>query len=51
MEFFGIKIDEELNIKVNKRGVETDLSLPGTKTKVYLIPTDEELVIAATRLK
>ena len=41
--FLGIELDEELN---NVRGKERIISTEDSKTKVILIPTDEELVIA-----
>jgi acetate kinase len=43
MDYFGIKIDEEKN---NIRGREADISAEGSKTKVLVIPTNEELMIA-----
>ncbi|NLC54788.1 MAG: acetate kinase [Erysipelothrix sp.] len=43
-EALGIVFDYELNAKV--RGVEVELSKPNSKTKVFIVPTDEELVIA-----
>lgn len=44
MQFLGIEIDNELN---NSRPQgEVDLSVPGSKVKVFKIPTNEELVIA-----
>jgi acetate kinase len=43
MDYLGIKIDSEKN-KV--RGVETDISSASSKTKVLVIPTNEELMIA-----
>jgi len=43
MEYFGIKIDEEKN-KV--RGKQADISSEDAKTKVLVIPTNEELMIA-----
>ena len=43
LEFLGIKIDEEAN---GKRGEEIVISTPDSKVKVYVIPTNEELVIA-----
>ena len=39
----GVKIDEEKN---NVRGEEVLISTPDSKIKVFIIPTDEELVIA-----
>jgi acetate kinase len=43
MEFFGIKIDPEKN-KV--RGKLTDISAEGSRVKVLIVPTNEELMIA-----
>lgn len=40
----GVKIDKELNAQT--RGVEKQLSTDDSKVSVWLIPTDEELVIA-----
>ena len=46
MEFFGIKFDVEAN-KNFKRGEVNLISAPDSKVKVYMIPTNEELVIAS----
>jgi acetate kinase len=43
LEFLGIKIDSEKN-KVH--GVERDVTAPDSKVSVFVIPTNEELVIA-----
>ena len=43
LEFFGVKIDKERN---NVRGKNTLISTDDSKIKVYLIPTNEELMIA-----
>jgi len=45
MEYMGIKLDKELNKTV--RGTETVISAPGSKVKVVVVPTDEELMIAS----
>ena len=45
MEFLGIKIDLEKNNR-KARGEILDLSVPGSRCKVYVIPTNEELAIA-----
>lgn len=45
MEYLGIKIDEKLNLSA-PRGSQLDLTAPGSKVKVLVIPTDEELMIA-----
>lgn len=50
MEFLGIKIDENLNA-APKRGETTRLTAEGSKTEVYIIPTNEELVIARETLR
>ena len=39
----GIEIDVEKN---NVRGKEADITGPNSKVKVFVIPTNEELVIA-----
>ena len=44
LEFLGIKYDKELNKQT--RGEEKCLSTPDSKVKVYIIPTNEEIVIA-----
>jgi acetate kinase len=44
MEYLGIDFDVELNDK--KRGVDLELTKSGSKTKVVMVSTDEELVIA-----
>ncbi len=44
LEFLGIKIDE--NINTGLRGKEADISASDATTKVLVIPTNEELVIA-----
>jgi len=43
LEYMGVKIDAEKN-KV--RGKECDVSAPDSKVKIFVIPTNEELVIA-----
>lgn len=41
--FVGIEIDDERN---NVRGEETEISTDDSSAKIFLIPTDEEVVIA-----
>jgi acetate kinase len=48
MSFFGIELDE---VKNNVRGKEADLSKEGSKIKVFLVPTNEELMIARDTMK
>ena len=43
LEFMGVKVDVEAN---NMRGEEKEISTPDSKIKVYVVPTNEELMIA-----
>ncbi|MDO5386746.1 MAG: acetate kinase, partial [Pseudomonadota bacterium] len=43
LSYLGIKLVDEAN---NKRGEEIEISTPDSKVKVFVIPTNEELVIA-----
>jgi len=43
LEFLGVKIDKERN---NTKSDEREISTKDSKIKVYIIPTDEELMIA-----
>ena len=43
LEFLGVKLDEDKN---HVRGEEIEISAPDSKIKVWVIPTNEELVIA-----
>lgn len=43
LPYLGISINEENN---KKRGEDIEISTPDSKVKVFVIPTDEELVIA-----
>ena len=43
LEFMGVKIDVEKN-KI--RGEEVEISAEDSKVKVYVVPTNEELMIA-----
>ena len=43
LEFLGISMDVEKN---NVRGKQIDVSTPDSKVKIFVIPTNEELVIA-----
>ena len=43
LSFLGIKIDDEKN---NSRGEEVEISTADSKIKVFVIPTDEEIMIA-----
>jgi acetate kinase len=44
LEFIGIILDREKNRNTMTRKRETDISTPESKVKVFVIPTDEELV-------
>lgn len=48
LDFFGIKIDKELNKTV--RGKKCKISTPDSKVEVWVIPTNEELLIARDTL-
>ena len=47
LEYLGVKIDKAKNDKIASGcGVEGKISAPDSKVEVYVIPTDEELMIA-----
>jgi acetate kinase len=48
MDFLGIKLDTELNASV--RGTLCKISAPDSKVEVWVIPTNEELLIARDTL-
>lgn len=48
LEFMGVKLDLDKN---NIRGEEREISSTDSKVKVYIIPTDEEMVIAKDTMK
>lgn len=48
LEFLGIQIDKEKN---SVRGKLKDISSPEARTRVYVVPTDEEFVIARDTLE
>ena len=48
LEFFGVKIDDTKN---EVRGEEAEISAEDSKVKVFVIPTNEELMIARETLK
>ena len=43
LSYLGIELDEENN---NKRGDAVEITKPGSKVRAFVIPTNEELVIA-----
>ncbi len=43
LSFMGVEIDPELNAK---RGKEMVISTPASKVQVWVVPTNEELMIA-----
>lgn len=47
MEYFGIKINRELNAKTHHQPNTVEISTPDSKVKVYVLPTNEELMIAS----
>jgi len=46
--FMGVELDEELN---NVKAEEREISKAGSKTKVWIVPTNEELMIAKETLR
>ena len=48
LEFLGVKIDSELN---EQKPSEREISTSDSQTKVYIVPTDEELMIAKETLR
>ena len=48
MDYFGIKIDKELNRR--ERGELVKISTPDSKVEVWIVPTNEELLIARDTL-
>ena len=48
LAYLGITLNEENN---NKRGKTVEISTPDSKVKVFVIPTDEELMIAKDTVK
>ena len=47
LDFLGVEYDEDINEKTFGRSGVTELSTKNSKVKVYMIPTNEELVIAS----
>lgn len=45
LEFMGVELDKERNNLSRCRNAETVISKEGSKVKVFVIPTDEELVM------
>lgn len=48
LAYLGIELDEEAN---KKRGAITEISTPDSKVRVFVIPTDEEYMIAKDTMK
>ncbi len=46
LEYMGVEIDEEANAAIRRPVKTTCISKPDSRVKVYLIPTNEELIIA-----
>ena len=47
LEFLGVEIDCELNAKIHHQSDYVEISTPNSKVKVYVLPTNEELMIAS----
>ena len=50
LDFMGIKLDEEKNQLSFTQRAETEISADDSPVKIFVIPTDEELVIARDTL-
>ena len=48
LEFLGTAINEETN---QTKGEEVEISMPGSKVRLFVIPTNEELAIAQETMK
>lgn len=48
LEFFGVKIDD---VKNDVKGEEVEISAEDSKVKIFVVPTNEELMIARETLK
>ena len=46
LDFLGIDIDKELNAKITRQSNNVKISTDASKVAVYVIPTNEELLIA-----
>ena len=49
MTYLGIEIDEELN-RTCERGADVELTKPGAKVRTFVLPTNEEYMIALDTL-
>jgi acetate kinase len=45
LDSIGIVLDHEKNRISQTRNAETDITAPGSRTRIFVIPTDEELVM------
>ncbi len=45
LDIMGIVLDQEKNLKAQCRNAELDVTGKNSKTKIFIIPTDEELVM------
>ena len=49
MSYLGIEIDEDVNMNC-ERGVDVELTKPGAKVRTFVLPTNEEYMIALDTL-
>ena len=49
MSYLGIEIDEDVNMNCD-RGVDVELTKPGAKVRTFVLPTNEEYMIALDTL-
>ncbi|MPN64297.1 Acetate kinase [bioreactor metagenome] len=50
LSYLGIEIDKEINDSI-QRGKEGEISTPNSKVKVFVLPTNEEIMIARDTIK
>ena len=47
MEFYGITLDKDINAKTFRQSDNVMISTPDSKVQVWVLPTNEELMIAS----
>jgi len=47
MEFLGITLDKDINTKTLRQSDNVMISTPDSKVQVWVLPTNEELMIAS----
>ena len=49
LEYMGLKIDPKMNVEFSRQ--EHEISAPDSRVKVWIVPTNEELMIARDTLE